>query len=104
MRTAFTIALRYLFSAKSTNAINIISYISMIGMGLGAMVLVVLLSVFNGFEDLVVKLQGSFYADVEINKNTGKVFEADEALMSKFVAMNTIVLIRAARAAFMDVR
>ena len=81
MRTAFTIALRYLFSAKSTNAINIISYISMIGMGLGAMVLVVLLSVFNGFEDLVVKLQGSFYADVEINKNTGKVFEADEAFI-----------------------
>ena len=90
MRTAFTIALRYLFSAKSTNAINIISYISMIGMGLGAMVLVVLLSVFNGFEDLVVKLQGSFYADVEINKNTGKVFEADEAFIHQLDNIETL--------------
>lgn len=83
MRTAFSIAIRYLFSAKSTNAINIISYISMIGMGLGAMVLVVLLSVFNGFEDLVVRLQGSFYADIEINKTEGKVFEADDAFIQQ---------------------
>ena len=83
MQTAFAIAIRYLFSSKSTNAINIISYISMIGMGLGAMVLVVLLSVFNGFEDLVIQLQGSFYADIEINKTAGKVFQADEVFIEK---------------------
>ena len=83
MHTAFAIAIRYLFSSKSTNAINIISYISMIGMGLGAMVLVVLLSVFNGFEDLVIQLQGSFYADIEINKTAGKVFQADEVFIEK---------------------
>ncbi|MFT6686542.1 MAG: lipoprotein-releasing system permease protein, partial [Bacteroidia bacterium] len=83
MSTALTIAFRYLFSSKSTNAINIISYISMIGMGLGAMVLVVLLSVFNGFEDLVIQLQGSFYADIEINKTEGKVFNVDEGFTEK---------------------
>ena len=83
MHTTFAIAMRYLFSSKSTNAINIISYISMIGMGLGAMVLVVLLSVFNGFEDLVIQLQGSFYADIEINKTAGKVFQADEVFIEK---------------------
>ena len=83
MHTAFAIAIRYLFSSKSTNAINIISYISMIGMGLGAMVLVVLLSVFNGFEDLVIQLQGSFYADIEINQTAGKVFQADEVFIEK---------------------
>lgn len=83
MHTTFAIAIRYLFSSKSTNAINIISYISMIGMGLGAMVLVVLLSVFNGFEDLVIQLQGSFYADIEINKTAGKVFQADEVFIEK---------------------
>lgn len=83
MQTAFAIAIRYLFSSKSTNAINIISYISMIGMGLGAMVLVVLLSVFNGFEDLVIQLQGSFYADIEINKTAGKVFQADDVFIEK---------------------
>ena len=83
MQTAFAIAIRYLFSSKSTNAINIISYISMIGMGLGAMVLVVLLSVFNGFEDLVIQLQGSFYADIEIDKTAGKVFQADDVFIEK---------------------
>lgn len=77
MKTAFYIAKRYLFSKKSTNAINIISFVSMIGMGLGAAVLVVLLSVFNGFEGIVVQLQSSFYADIEINKVEGKVFEID---------------------------
>ncbi len=73
------IALRYLFSPKSTNAINIISIISMVGMGIGALVLVVLLSVFNGFEDIVIELQSSFYADVELTKTQGKVFKMDEA-------------------------
>jgi lipoprotein-releasing system permease protein len=79
MQTAFKIALRYLFSKKSTNAINVISYISMIGMGLGALVLVVLLSVFNGFEEVVSTLQSSFYADVELEKVQGKVFELESA-------------------------
>jgi lipoprotein-releasing system permease protein len=78
MRIAFKIAFRYLFSKKSTNAINVISYISMIGMGLGALVLVVLLSVFNGFEEVVTKLQSSFYADIELEKVQGKVFELSE--------------------------
>ncbi|MEZ4915689.1 MAG: FtsX-like permease family protein [Chitinophagales bacterium] len=83
MNLPFKIAWRYLFSKKSTNAINIISYISMVGMGLGAMVLVVLLSVFNGFEDLVVELQSSFYADIEIKPTEGKTFEATADLLQK---------------------
>ena len=50
---AFRIALRYIFSKKSTNAINVISRVSMLGMGVGAFALIVVLSVFNGFEGLV---------------------------------------------------
>ncbi|MCB0509600.1 MAG: ABC transporter permease [Chitinophagales bacterium] len=87
MNTAFLIAWKYLFSKKTTNAINIISYISMIGMGLGAMVLVILLSVFNGFEDLVIKLQSSFYADVEITKVKGKVFELSQEQLAGMSAL-----------------
>lgn len=83
MRLAFKIAYRYLFSPKSTNAINIISYISMIGMGIGALVLVVLLSVFNGFEQIVVQLQSSFYADLEITKTQGKVFELEQSALDQ---------------------
>ena len=84
MATALKIAFRYLFSKKSTNAINVISYISMIGMGLGAMVLVVLLSVFNGFEEVVIQLQSSFYADIELEKVQGKVFEISEEQLEQF--------------------
>lgn len=52
-------------------------------MGLGAMVLVILLSVFNGFEDLVVKLQSSFYPDIEITRTEGKTFEITEKDVAK---------------------
>ena len=45
------IAFRYLFSKKSTNAINVVTWVSMLGMGVGAFALVIVLSVFNGFED-----------------------------------------------------
>ncbi|MCD8528418.1 MAG: ABC transporter permease [Chitinophagales bacterium] len=83
MKTIFTIASRYLFSKKSTNAINIISYVSMAGMGIGAAVLVVLLSVFNGFESLVVTLQSSFYPDIEIKQTTGKFFKQENELFAK---------------------
>jgi len=90
MKIAFFIAKRYLFSKKSTNAINIISFVSMIGMGLGAAVLVVLLSVFNGFEGIVVQLQSSFYADIEINKIEGKVFTIDPKQLQQIETLDGI--------------
>ncbi len=74
MKTSLYIAKRYLFSKKGTNAINIISFVSMFGMGLGAAVLIVLLSVFNGFEDVVIELQSSFYPDIQVSKKLGKTF------------------------------
>ena len=49
----FYIARRYLFSKKSTNAINVISAISVVGVAVATMALVVTLSVFNGFHDMV---------------------------------------------------
>lgn len=82
MKLSFLIALRYLFSKKSTNAINIISMVSMGGMGIGAFALIVVLSVYNGFEDLVLNLQNSFYPDIEIRVAEGKLFEADEATLN----------------------
>ncbi|MES2619400.1 MAG: FtsX-like permease family protein [Bacteroidota bacterium] len=78
----FRIALRYIFSKKSTNAINVISRVSMLGMGVGAFALIVVLSVFNGFEGLVLSLYSSFYPDIEVRAVSGKTFE-DEALLSQ---------------------
>ena len=52
MRTEFFIAKRYLFAKKSTNAITWISWISVIGVTIGTAALFLILSVFNGFEEL----------------------------------------------------
>jgi lipoprotein-releasing system permease protein len=78
MRFPFYIARRYLFAKKGQNAINIISAISMLGVGVGAMALVVILSVFNGFDEVVKSLFNSFDPDIRITAVTGKVFTPDE--------------------------
>jgi len=90
MKLSFLIAFRYLFSKKSTNAINIISMVSMGGMGIGAFALIVVLSVYNGFEDLVLNLQNSFYPDIEIRVKQGKLFEPDSVLLNKINAIKDI--------------
>ena len=60
MNFPFYVARRYLISKKSTNVINIISGISMLGVAVAAMAMVVTLSVFNGFSDLVASLFTNF--------------------------------------------
>ncbi|HEY4060355.1 MAG TPA: FtsX-like permease family protein, partial [Puia sp.] len=57
---------------KSTNAINIIAWVSMTAIVVGAASLILVLSVFNGFEDLVKSLYTSFYPDVKITPASGK--------------------------------
>lgn len=69
------IAWRYLRSKKSHNIINIISVISVVGVMVGTLALIVVLSVFNGFEDLVKSLYSSFDPDFKISIKTGKTFE-----------------------------
>jgi ABC-type lipoprotein release transport system permease subunit len=63
-----------LFAKKSHNVINIISLISAVGVVIGTMALVVVLSVYNGFEDLVKSMYNTFDADLRIAPATGKVF------------------------------
>ncbi|MFZ4520095.1 MAG: FtsX-like permease family protein [Bacteroidales bacterium] len=74
MNFPFYIARRYLVSRKSHNIINIISGISIIGVAIGAMALVIVLSVFNGFDRLVVSLFSSFNASIQIIPSHGKTF------------------------------
>ncbi len=75
MNFPFYIAKRYLFSKKSHNIINIISGISIVGVAVGTLALIVVLSVFNGFEDLVKSLYNSFDPDLKITVNEGKTFD-----------------------------
>jgi lipoprotein-releasing system permease protein len=77
MRLTFRIAWRYIFSKKSTNAINIISGISMSGIIIGSASLIIVLSAFNGFENLVARLYSTFYPEITITPATGKVFIPD---------------------------
>lgn len=78
-RLALLIARRYLVSKKTTNAINVLSGISMFGMFGGTMALIVVLSVFNGFESLVTSLYNTFNPDLKISPREGKVFVPTEA-------------------------
>lgn len=66
MNTAFYIARRYLLAKKSTNAINIISAISMLGVMVGSAALIIILSVFNGFEEMVLKMFNSITPQIVV--------------------------------------
>jgi lipoprotein-releasing system permease protein len=83
MNFPFYIARRYLFSKKSTHAINIISGISVGGVAVATMALVVTLSVFNGFRDLVATLFTSFDPQLMVVPAEGKTAPADDPLLAK---------------------
>jgi len=76
MNTSFFIAGRYLISKKTHNLINVISSISVVGLGIGTFALIVVLSVFNGFEDVIKSLYGAFNPDFEISAANGKTIDA----------------------------
>ncbi|MGD9976481.1 MAG: FtsX-like permease family protein [Bacteroidales bacterium] len=83
MHLPFYIARRYLFAKKSHNIINIISIISLVGVATGVMALVIVLSVFNGFDTLIGKLYSSIDSDVKILPRQGKVFSVATADFDK---------------------
>lgn len=83
MNTAFYIARRYLFAKKSTNAINIISAISVVGVFVGSAALIIILSAFNGLEDLVLKMFNTMTPQLVITPAKGKTFEPNTAYFNQ---------------------
>ena len=83
MNFPFFVARRYLFSKKSTHAINIISAISVVGVAVATMALVVTLSVFNGFHDLVATFFTSFDPQLKVQPVEGKTVAADDSVLTK---------------------
>jgi lipoprotein-releasing system permease protein len=69
----FLFAWRYFKARKSTNAINIIAWVSVVAMAFGTAALILSLSVFNGFEDLVKSLYTDFYSDLRVIPADGKI-------------------------------
>ena len=83
MNFPFYIARRYLFSKKSTHAINVISGISVIGVAVATMALVVTMSVFNGFHDLVASFFTSFDPQLKVVPLKGKTVAADDPILTQ---------------------
>ena len=77
-RLELFIARRYLFAKKSHHAINIISGISVLGVAVATMAMVVTLSVFNGFQDLVADLFTAFDPELLVTPNDGQTNDAKD--------------------------
>ena len=86
MSFPFYIARRYLFSKKSTNAINVISAISVIGVAVATMAMVIVLSVFNGFQDLVASFFTNIDPQLKVVPVKGKTAPADDPILTKMKA------------------
>ncbi|TGE26668.1 ABC transporter permease [Hymenobacter metallicola] len=83
MNVSLLIARRYFSSKNKRNIISIISNISMVGVAVGTMALIIVLSVFNGLEDLVRTLYGKSDPDLLITAVQGKSFETNEQLLQR---------------------
>lgn len=84
-------AWRYLFARKSTNAINIITLIAATGVAIGAAALILLLSVFNGFEDIFLGLFNNLNPDVRIEATKGKTFDLDKTTLESLYRLDGVV-------------
>lgn len=93
MNLSLKIARRYLFAKKSTNAINIITGISVVGIAIGTAALVLVLSVFNGFEDLIIGMFSKFNPDVKVTATVGKTFEPDSLKLEQIKALPDVEML-----------
>lgn len=70
-------ARRYLFSPKSRSVVNLISGLSVVAVAMPVAAMIILLSVFNGFEGLVKSMCSAFDADLTVTARQGQTFPAD---------------------------
>lgn len=87
MNFSFRLAKRYLFSKKKMNAINIITSISVLGLTIGSAALILVLSVFNGFEELISSMYSHFDPDLKVIPQKGKTFEMDDQTITEIGAL-----------------
>src|SRR5690606_25423148 len=79
LKVPLLFAVRYLFSKKSVNAINIISSISIVGVFVSTAALVIVLSFYNGMEKFILSMYSSFTPDLRIEPQMGKLFDSNTA-------------------------
>ncbi|WAC09873.1 ABC transporter permease [Dyadobacter pollutisoli] len=93
MHLSYRIAVRYFFSRNKRSFISIIARIAMAGVAVGTMAMVVVLSVFNGMEDLNRRIFKTFDADVKISPAEGKRFKVTESLLGQIRSTDGVKLI-----------
>jgi len=86
----FLFAWRYFKAKKSTNAINVIAWVSIVAIMGITFAFIVVLSVFNGFEGLVKSLYSSFYPDIKISAKSGKTIILTKEQLQKIAAIKGI--------------
>ncbi|MDX8337803.1 FtsX-like permease family protein [Draconibacterium sp. IB214405] len=91
MNLPFFIAKRYLFSKKKQNIINIISWISMAGIVVGTMAIIIIVSVLNGFTDLIGMFYSDFDPDIKIVSVEGKMFNPESIDIEQIKSMPDVV-------------
>lgn len=92
MNFPFYIARRYLFSKKSTNAINVISGISVVGVAVASMALVVTLSVFNGFHDMVASFFTQLDPQLKITPAKGKTAASNDSTLMRIRQLDEVTV------------
>ncbi|MCT4623264.1 MAG: FtsX-like permease family protein [Schleiferiaceae bacterium] len=85
MNFPFFIAKRYLFSRHTTNAVNIITGISVLGVAVGAAAMIIVLSAFNGLETLIRGFYNTFDPDFKIELAEGKNIPFDEEIRNEII-------------------
>lgn len=90
MNLIIKIASRYLIGKKSHNIVNLVSLVSIAGVFTGTMALIVVLSVFNGFGNLVISLYDTFDPDIKITAVKGKTFNTDAINLETINAIDGI--------------
>lgn len=81
------LAWRYLRGKRGANIVPILSRISMVAIAVGSCAMIVLFSIFNGFESLIKDLYKAFYPEIKITAEKGKFFAIDE---QKYVSLQSI--------------
>ena len=90
MHLSYFIARRYLFAKKSHNVINIISTISSIGIAVGSCALIMVLSIYNGFEDVVRGMYDRAMPDIAVTCDTAKYFRTDTGAFEEIRSMPSV--------------
>lgn len=83
MNVSDFIARRYLLARRSLGVINIISMISAAGIAIGCAALVIILSIYNGFDSIVRQMNDSFTADILVQPASGKTLDASAEAFSR---------------------